>query len=553
MKKLMFAAAIAASAAAFAAPINAISFEDEHYTNGKTFTNGDAEYNDAGDANSKYFCFTGGESNSSVVTNENPSTANGKRTSAFAKSTNTKFLALDTEGGTFWRSINAMIETAGEGATPTYSLGNPKDVTAAGTYLDTLVQFTVTEDEAPTLGAEDKLAIWLQADNGTTNLMVAAGYFDSSDAFVSNKVFALKGVVIQPGEWYRLTVAAIDNIFTDADEAGYRIAAFTIRIDGTVMTTDNEMTVHADAYSGWIKDYLSAEMQGKVEGGSVFLSRIQGETDDQTGAFLPNTLQGVGFQGTGAVDEIVWTEEDPFAGSAIEFTLTWGEGVSAVSYTLSTDLTATNSLTSGTAVQLAPGDGTATIELIPTFTTGYEFDKVTMGETELGLTFAIPGVTTNATLFAKAAAPAYPTYIDTTDTTIKDKYDAWKQAVGFDDSSTSTHLNQFLLNVDESATVGDTALEITEIKQNATAGWDITIGCSLDGVGLTGTVGETIVCNGYLAVSYTDDLTSTWTTENIPVTAVDATTGTVTVNVNKANAKFMKVTLTAAPQASANN
>ena len=193
------------------------------------------------------------------------------------------------------------------------------------------------------------------------------------------------------------------------------------------------------------------------------------------------------------------------------------------------------------------------IELIPTFETDYEFDKVTMGETELGLTFAIPGVTTNATLVAKAAAPAYPTYIDTTDTAIKAKYDAWKQAVGFDDSSTSTHLNQFLLNVDESATVGDTALEITEIKQNATAGWDITIGCSLDGVALTGTVGETIVCNGYLAVSYTDDLTGTWTTENIPVTAVDATTGTVTVNVNKANAKFMKVTLTAAPQAAANN
>ena len=70
---------------------------------------------------------------------------------------------------------------------------------------------------------------------------------------------------------------------------------------------------------------------------------------------------------------------------------------------------------------------------------------------------------------------------------------------------------------------------------------------------LTGTVGETIVCNGYLAVSYTDSLTGTWTTENIPVTAVDATTGTVTVNVNKANAKFMKVTLTAAPQAAANN
>ena len=54
--------------------------------------------------------------------------------------------------------------------------------------------------------------------------------------------------------------------------------------------------------------------------------------------------------------------------------------------------------------------------------------------------------------------------------------------------------------------------------------------------------------NGYLAVSYTDDLTGTWTTENINITA--SANGKVTVNVNKANAKFMKVKLssTAEPQ-----
>lgn len=531
----MFATALAASAAAFAGDlINAVAFEN------------DGDYNP--NAANSYFYFAG-ESNSSVVSNDANAVSADQRTALFATSNNASFLALDTEGGTLWRSLG-QIDIQTDAGTNIYNLGTAQAVAADGTYLDTLVQFTVTEDEAPTVGEGDKLAIWLQADGGTTNLMVKAGYYNVSGTFVSGGTnFVLRGVAIEPGNWYRLTVKAIDDVIDQTYEYAsyYKLPVFTIQIDGTYVTT-GESTLDATYVNGLKGTALSTEAAEAFENGKYFVSLVKGTHGVAT------TLQGVGFQGTGAVDEIVWTEEDPFPAATIDFTLMWtASEVSAVSYVLSTDLATTNSLTSGTAVQLAPGDGTATIELIPTFESGYEFDKVTMGETELGLTFAIPGVTTNATLFAKAAAPAYPTYIDTTDATIKGKYDAWKQAVGFDDSSTSSHLNQFLLNVDEETTVGDAALEITEIKQNATAGWDITIGCSLDGVALTGTVGETIVCNGYLAVSYTDSLTGTWTTENIAVTAVDATTGTVTVNVNKANAKFMKVTLTAAPQAAANN
>ena len=88
-----------------------------------------------------------------------------------------------------------------------------------------------------------------------------------------------------------------------------------------------------------------------------------------------------------------------------------------------------------------------------------------------------------------------------------------------------------------------TALEITEIKQNATAGWDITVECTMSGVDLGGTVGTARVGNGYLAVSYASDLGGEWTTENINITA--SANGNVTVNVNKAGAKFMKVKLSA--------
>ena len=536
MKKLLFATAIAASAAAFAEPINSVNFagENDYVPNG-----------------SQSFFYFDGQSNSSFVTNDTDA-ASTKHAAYYTNATDKSFLALDTEGGTLWRSLGVIdIQRDPVGETNIYNLGSAQTVAATGTYLDTLVQFTVTEDDAPMVGEGDKLAIWLQADEGTTNLMVKAKAWALEGGVPAGVAssFTVSNVAIEPGAWYRLTVKAVQTIIDPA--TGMIIPAFQIFIDGTEVaaTTPQISTEMQDAFTGntvWLEGMAALASANKL------FPTLAGDP----AALTDVTLQGVGFQGTGAVDEIVWTEDNPFpaAPTAVDFTLSWTAGqVAAVSYVLSTDLATTNQLTSGTAVQLAPGDGTATIELIPTFETGYEFDKVTMGETELGLTFAIPGVTTNATLLAKAAAATYPTYIDTSDTTIKGKYDAWKQAVGFDDSSTSTHLNQFLLNVDESATVGDAALEITEIKQNATAGWDITIGCSLDGVGLTGTVGETIVCNGYLAVSYTDSLTGTWTTENIAVTAVDATTGTVTVNVNKANAKFMKVTLTAAPQPAANN
>ena len=60
MKKLMFATALVASAAAFAdGPLNAISFEG--YTAGYTFTNGTAENDESGNAQSGtgYFYYQG--------------------------------------------------------------------------------------------------------------------------------------------------------------------------------------------------------------------------------------------------------------------------------------------------------------------------------------------------------------------------------------------------------------------------------------------------------------------------------------------------------------
>ncbi len=517
MKKLLFATAIAASVAALADPINAVDFEDGAYT-----------------INAGYFYFAG-ESDSSVVSNDATAASTTQRTAYFAEANNAKFLALDTEGGTLWRSLDTIkSETVGEDTT--YSLGDAQPIAATGTYLDTLVQFTVTEDEAPTVGEGDKLAIWLQAGEGTTNLMVRAGYYNAEGTFVNGgKDFVLSGVTVEPGQWCRLTVKAIDDVVNLESEYAsfYKLPIFTIQINGTYVTA-TEATLNSDfvsglAQSGIVTQGTQAEF---VDNKKFFLSLVQGAHG------TASTLQGVGFQGTGAVDEIVWTEDDPFAVETIDFTLTWtASEVSAVSYVLSTDLATTNSLTSGTAVQLAPGDGTATIELIPTFASGYEFDKVTMGETDLGLTFAIPGVTTNATLFAKAAAPEYPTYVGD-NATLKTQYDTWKTTYGAD--SESAYEKQFLLNVASDTTVADDALQIDSITENATAGWDIVVSTTVTGAALSD--GSTTTYNGYLLVKSADTLAglATAAPTAYPVTAVAG--GKVSINVT--SGKFMKVELT---------
>lgn len=307
MKKLMFVAALAASAAAFAeGPINATAFANPE------------EYNP--NAADSYFYFAG-ESDSSTVTNESPST---KHTANFATATDSNYLALDTEGSTLWRSLNTITSTTG-GEGTTYDLGAVTNVAANGTYLDTLVQFTVTEDEAPTVGEGDKLAIWLQAGEGTTNLMVRAAL--AGDTARNPTDFALTATV-EPGTWYRLTVKALADI-TDGDN----IPGFQIYLDGDLLATGASTATSAQL--AWMQE-MDDSHYADIAAGKYFAS-LQAAT----------TLQGVGFQGTGAIDEIVWTEDNPISGgSTVEFTLTWGAGISAVSYTIDGTTTDLSSETS---------------------------------------------------------------------------------------------------------------------------------------------------------------------------------------------------------------
>ena len=330
MRKLMFATALVASAAAFAdGPLNAISFEG--YSADATFTNGTAEKDEEGviksEASYGYFFFEGDADASSVKAFGNGegqvAAPQIRRPLCFASaSPNANYLELSTEGGILWRSINTLTQTVGE--TTTYDLGEAKPIAADGTYLDTLVQFTPTEDGgAPELDEADKLAIWLNVDgNSVTNLMVRAGFVDDdgTDTFQTPTTYTLTTASpVVPGQWYRLTVKTIADVTQQvaknplAYEAGY--TGFEIYLDGVLLAATApafgqgfiDLATDAGEF-GWLDQTDDASLITYLQSGTVFPA-----------LGLPTTtytLKGVGFKGSGALDDIVWTEEDPFAGGA---------------------------------------------------------------------------------------------------------------------------------------------------------------------------------------------------------------------------------------------
>ena len=324
MKKLMFATALVASAAAFADPLNAISFEG--YTAGFQFTNGQAEKDEVGTdkQTGPYFLYFGDQDGSLVKefgVDDNATAPNIGRPTYFASADpNAKYLDLSTEGGILWRSINPTQQDGG-----TNILGTAQSIPADGIYLDTLVQFTPTEDSSNPPDVDpltDKLAIWLNVDSSgaapVTNLMVYAAVVDDSGN-PTPTMFTITNKTVNAGEWYRLTIKAIADICE-----GSGIPAFQIKVDGDVLMSDTrtlttEFIEYTDGFT----------YEADIKNGALFASLLGG------GVGVTPTVQAVGFKGSGALDDIVWTTEAPeYPAATIDFTLTWPSGVTPVSYTV---------------------------------------------------------------------------------------------------------------------------------------------------------------------------------------------------------------------------
>lgn len=331
MKKLMFATALVATVAAFAdgepTALNAISFEG--YTAGVALpANGVAEMNEDGqsDKQAAYFLYKDGDADGSTVKTfggENAAAPNNiTRPFYFASgSAGANYLDLSTEGGILWRSINAV---SGSGSSCT--LGAEREIAAEGIYLDTLVQFTPTEDGGtPELDENnDKLAIWLNVDTSVTppvtNLMVRASYIDDdgTDTSVTPTNFVLTtSSPVVPGQWYRLTVKAISDVTKckaknpEAYSSDF-YTGFEIYLNGEQLVSSFsaigsgyiDLATGGGAYA-WLDQTADADFITYLQSGKVFPSLLGGQP--------LSTLTAVGFKGSGALDDIVWTTQDPFA------------------------------------------------------------------------------------------------------------------------------------------------------------------------------------------------------------------------------------------------
>ncbi len=207
-----------------------------------------------------------------------------------------KYLNLETDSGAVLR--RNFAETAGA-----------VTVDANNSYVvDTLVKFTAT-DEAPTVNDGDKFVLWLQSanedvENSTPTLMVTCGKIGEAGTVVTDSESKIVPATIalnanvSADQWARVSVKTI-KFYTDDNTAG--TLGFVVYVDGeavsasevdyaALFTEDAPGTSDMTAQGA---DYYSKQM--------IFPSLIDGMGAD---SLNPKALTSVGFEGTGAIDDL---------------------------------------------------------------------------------------------------------------------------------------------------------------------------------------------------------------------------------------------------------
>ena len=456
MKKLLFASACVATVAAFGASLNSTSFEGENLL-GK----GVANRTDAGaESGAIYFCYesasesTDGSTVKSFGVNDNlPITTYGKLfPNEFVDiGFGSQYLELSTEGGTLWRGANTIDASEGQ---PTMGSGIGLDQemdNCSIVYVDTMVQFTPTEDgNDPQMSAADKLALWLNvttdeaSGTATTNLCVRALKFTDSYGTTLEQTFTIQNVKAEPSVWYRLTVKACGDV-----TGGDKYPGFLIYVDGKLLESDVQAI--PEEYIEVLN--LTDEEKSNARKCAVFVSR-EGQN------FTP-TFQGIGFKGSGAIDDLVITEETPnffTSAGSLDFTLVWGEDISAVTYTINGGTAQT--ATSGTAIE-CEADAVVTISATPA-NVWLAVDPASVAGftvTEAGKTYEIKTKEITSPIAGELTAD------------VKD----WATAKGglTPDQITACPFakDAYLMNTDLSAAPGLLITSITEVE----GGWQITV------------------------------------------------------------------------------
>jgi len=181
--------------------------------------------------------------------------------------------------------------------------------TNARVYVDMMVKLVVSDSfaPAPSGNTEVKVAVCLKADGATTNLCIFHGQKADVAFSAPGWTPVMDGASL--GEWVRLTV-----VF-DATSQGNGAEAFRVLINGQAVTSS---AAYGDDWktAAFTSPYTPA-------GGTWFLSAARRAT---TNGANPGTIDGLSFQGTGFIDDLTVTYDEPIFvhGTVLLFAMTEG-------------------------------------------------------------------------------------------------------------------------------------------------------------------------------------------------------------------------------------
>ena len=162
-----------------------------------------------------------------------------------------------------------------------------------GLYFDSMVQFTATDTApTPTPTSEgvigDKLIVWLKEVAAGNETRATYALYVTAGVKVQGQIiatpFRVTNVDVAPDTWHRLTIA-INRL----DEA---TPTFKVYVDGNAVRYLNEADENA------VEKSCEASPFGSLA---------------EAGANSWDKITSVSFEGKGAIDDLVWTNDDPYA------------------------------------------------------------------------------------------------------------------------------------------------------------------------------------------------------------------------------------------------
>lgn len=354
MKKLIMLLASASAICAFAAYPTGINFDSAN-TGALDITKDDAG-NDPGTSGQGRFWY--GEASEVTATINEHETAPAV-TTVISESSNVNYLSLETGTTPLYRTVNDNLAAASASEFTGVTIPD------GGLYVDTLVQFTAGDPEMTVNDNMAKLGVWVCGNDSegnaaaTTNFVVSAGYIENGAIVATNYTMNTIGELnVAPGDWVRLTVKAIPNI-AQGDTA---YVGFVVFVNGTPLTYSTSVA----AFDSSITLNTVASKFYTASAHSLLPSLISSGS-------TKTSLSCVGFSGTGAVDDIAFTDTPPVdaAKDAEQFTLAWGANVASIVCTDGTDtIFSTNGLSAAGSVALDIPEG-SNVTVTATYANNY--------------------------------------------------------------------------------------------------------------------------------------------------------------------------------------